>query len=499
MVLMATYCKEIYTMDGNVHVLTSPKTTSFVNENKYALVYGFVPQCNICQQVDGFLQDLSVRLDRFNGIKVGKIDIASNMDVQKLLRATFMPYITLFYNGVQKPYEGAINIDDLYNWVENLVNKEANIIIATTNDDYNKFTENNFAIGFKFPETDVKAQGVLEAFAKLFSNTKFYKLTKDATNDLKNDYEFVLRRQFDDGDKIISGATMPELSMMQQFYELFNRPYIIELDDAVVDEIYRTRRPTVFIFDRDYNSEVIEKLNNDAFKYRQSFLLVKSKLDEPSAVMIAELFDITKDNLPAIGIIDFKGAIRKFRTVKGNAYVLKAFIDSYLNNDLVEFFKGEPVPSVNSPVRKVVRDNFNAVVNDNSKHVMVGFFSESCIYCSELHEAFAKAQKELREGHQDIVFAKVDIDKNDIDVKINGLPAIYFYKIDDKKNPVEFPLIRDWEVILDWIESQLSRQDIYSKPMPEHLKNDLPEGYYKAGDVEENKVDDIVEDKIEEL
>ena len=53
---------------------------------------------------------------------------------------------------------------------------------------------------------------------------------------------------------------------------------------------------------------------------------------------------------------------------------------------------------------------------DRSKHVVLAFTTEWCEHCKEVDKAFNDIKKEIKSD--EIVFAKVDYDKNDLDVLI---------------------------------------------------------------------------------
>ena len=467
-------------MDGKVHILDAKSAQPFVEENKYVLLYGYVPQSEVCERVDVFIQDLASRLQSLDGAKTAKVDIKSNMDVQRLLHATYLPHIALFVNGLYKQYEGEINKEDIYRWVERVVNEQPNVINASTKEDNEEFRANEFAVGVKHEKGDKKAEGIFEAIGKLYPKIKLYRRTGASAETTPQKFEMLMVRKWDEGDKVLGGDRAPDITAIQRFFDMFRRPYVLTLSDSVVTEVHRTRKPTAFIFDKKYDGDVVKSFGGDLFIYKQKIVLVQSTLTEGGSDTMAAVFGVKEDELPVVGILDYKyNKLRKFRADVGQSSA-KDFIDRYLKEELTQYFNSEPIPSSETPVRKIVRDNYYEVVNDESKHVMVGLYTDSCSYCAELHEAFDKARKELRPDNDDIAFAKMNLDKNDIDIAVKGMPAIFLYKKGDKKNPVEYPLIRDWEVVLDWLEGQVGRKDLYAKPMPEGLNPkgpELPEGY----------------------
>lgn len=467
-------------MDGKVYVLDAKSAQPFVEQHKYVLLYGYVPGAEVCARVDAFVQRLAARLESLDGAKLAKVDIKANMDVQRLIHATYLPHIALFVNGLYKQFEDEIDEESIFKWVEATVNTQPSVIKVASKEENEEFLDNEFAVGIKHEDGDAKAENILEAIGKLYPKTKLYRRTGVSAAATQQKFEMLMVRKWDEGNKVIGGERVPDVIALQRFFEMFRRPYVLTLSDSVVAEVHRTRKPTAFIFDKKYDGDVVKSFGSDLFMYKQKIVLVQSTLTEGGSDTMANVFAVEEGDLPVIGILDYKfNKLRKFRTNIGKTSA-KDFIDKYFKDELSEHLNGEPVPTENAPVRKVVRENFHEVVNDESKHVVVGIYSDSCSYCAEMHEAFDKAKKELRATNDDISFVKLNLDKNDVEIAVKGMPAIFLYKKGQKSKPVEYPLIRDYEVLLDWLEGQIDRRDIYAKPMPEGLKAkgpEIPEGY----------------------
>jgi len=83
---------------------------------------------------------------------------------------------------------------------------------------------------------------------------------------------------------------------------------------------------------------------------------------------------------------------------------------------LETFFLGEEVPRNYDPIfKKVVRDNFEKVVMDPYKHVVISYVTEWCEHCKEIKKMYKDIKTNLNSNVKDIVFAKVNYDKNNIE------------------------------------------------------------------------------------
>ena len=82
-------------------------------------------------------------------------------------------------------------------------------------------------------------------------------------------------------------------------------------------------------------------------------------------------------------------------------------------------------------------DDFKSTINGNEgKLVVIDFFATWCGPCVHLAPEFEK----LAEEHTDVVFVKVDVDKNteaSEHVAITCMPTIFFYKNGEQVKKIE--------------------------------------------------------------
>jgi len=110
------------------------------------------------------------------------------------------------------------------------------------------------------------------------------------------------------------------------------------------------------------------------------------------------------------------------------------FVTKALAGEYKGFRKSEPIPAKNDdPVKIIVGKNYDQIVNDASKDVLVEFYAPWCGHCKKL----APIWEELGEAFESVdsvVIAKMDATANsppeNVDVK--GFPTIIFFPADNK-------------------------------------------------------------------
>ena len=145
---------------------------------------------------------------------------------------------------------------------------------------------------------------------------------------------------------------------------------------------------------------------------------------------------------------------------------------------------------------------------DPTKHVVVAFRTDWCEHCKEIDKCFEDIKKELKKDIHDIIFAKVNYDENDFDFEIKSFPTVYIYKKDLKEKPIHYEGMRDYEVLLNFLEDQLGdKRSLYEKKMPEELSKQYnkqqemmkEKGYTTVPPEDLEKMKNDEEIKIEEL
>lgn len=138
------------------------------------------------------------------------------------------------------------------------------------------------------------------------------------------------------------------------------------------------------------------------------------------------------EDFPAFGIYD--GAAKKKYPFSGgslDARALGQFADDFVAGRLQPSVKSQPIPTTyDGPVTSVVANNFQEVVMDAGKDVLLYYFREDCPYCKALapvYETLASLYSAADRADK-VVIAKMDVLKNDVPENIPYVPYIKLFK-----------------------------------------------------------------------
>uniref|UniRef100_A0A8C3IJV0 Protein disulfide-isomerase A3 n=1 Tax=Chrysemys picta bellii TaxID=8478 RepID=A0A8C3IJV0_CHRPI len=153
------------------------------------------------------------------------------------------------------------------------------------------------------------------------------------------------------------------------------------------------------------------------------------------------------------------------RTAKGEKYVmqeefsrdgkaLERFLQDYFDGNLKKYLKSEPIPENNDgPVKVVVAENFDDLVNAEDKDVLIEFYAPWCGHCKNLEPKYKELGEKLSKD-PNVVIAKMDATANDVPspYEVRGFPTIYFAPAGNKQNP------KKYEVSVCFLPWELCRQ-----------------------------------------
>jgi protein disulfide isomerase family A protein 3 len=184
--------------------------------------------------------------------------------------------------------------------------------------------------------------------------------------------------------------------------------------------------------------------------WRNRVMKVAKKLSEDLAVTFAVAnandfsFELQEFNL------DFKDKpVVAAKDAKEQKFIMKdefsmdsleAFVKDFMAGKIEPYLKSEPVPEDNSdPVKVVVAKNFEQIVNDPERDVLIEFYAPWCGHCKNLAPKYDELAAKLSDDPT-VTIAKMDATANDVPATYNvrGFPTIYYAPKNSKDNPKKY-------------------------------------------------------------
>lgn len=135
------------------------------------------------------------------------------------------------------------------------------------------------------------------------------------------------------------------------------------------------------------------------------------------------------------------------------------FLKDFQKGNLEPHVKSEAIPESNDgPVKIAVAKNFEEVVTNVDKDVLIEFYAPWCGHCKKLVPVYDELGTKLE--NEDVSIVKMDATANDVpstyDVK--GFPTIFWVPKDKKSAPVRYDGGRELDDFVKYIAKQSTNE-----------------------------------------
>lgn len=155
------------------------------------------------------------------------------------------------------------------------------------------------------------------------------------------------------------------------------------------------------------------------------------------------------------------------------AKTVGAFVAEFDSGTLKPSIKSEPIPeNQDGPVTVIVAHNYDEIVLNNEKDVLVEFYAPWCGHCKALAPKYDELGELFKPFGDKVVIAKVDATANDVPDDIQGFPTIKLFAAGKKDEPITYSGGRTVEDLTAFItESGTYKVDPGSAPKAEKVED----------------------------
>lgn len=271
--------------------------------------------------------------------------------------------------------------------------------------------------------------------------------------------DVVLYRAFDEPEVTYSGKASDD-EALEKFLKAESIPLIDEVGPENFMAYAEAGVPLAYYFtepDGASKEADLEKLKPlaKAHKGKLSFVWI----DAVKFVNHAKGLNIQGEKWPAFAIQDIQASTKFPLEDLGDdaAAAIEKFVGEYAAGKLEPSIKSEAVPAAQEEgVYYLVADEFDKVVFDDSKDVLVEFYAPWCGHCKKLAPTYDTLGEAYRKATDKIVIAKMDATANDVPpsagFQVQSFPTIKF-KPAGSKTLVDFEGDRTLESFVDFIKA----------------------------------------------
>jgi len=251
----------------------------------------------------------------------------------------------------------------------------------------------------------------------------------------------VLFKKFDEGRNDLTSEITEE--SVKALITTHGAPLVMRFDEKSAQLVFGKNTPGLFLY-RDPNSEnsaELDKLVSSlADKLKGRIQVIITGISAGLETRLAEYIGITAKDLPSLRIHDTRTDLKKYTL---DAEITEAsinqFVDDWENGKLRANLKSEEIPTTQEgDVVVLVGKNFNDIVLDPTKDVLVEFYAPWCGHCKKLAPIYDELAANLKHN-TNLVIAKMDSTANEVEtVSVQGFPTIKFWPANNKSSPMDF-------------------------------------------------------------
>lgn len=427
--------------EENVLVLSKANFDGAISSNEFILVEFYAPWCGHCKSLaPEYAKAATKLLEEESPIKLAKVDATQEQDLAENYGVRGYPTLKFFKNGNPIDYSGGRQADDIVAWLKKKTGPPA--IEVTSAEQAKELTSANpvAVFGFFTDKETEKAKSFLTV-AGLIDDQIFALVTDEKViKELEaEDEDVVLFKNFEEPRVKYVGEKFDEESFKTWVF-VQSMPVIVEFSHETASKIFGGQiKYHLLLFLSKKNGDFekyLDDLKPVCKNYRDKIMCVAIDTDEDDHQRILEFFGMKKDEVPSARLIALEQDMAKYKPASNelNANTIEEFIQSFFDGKLKQHLLSEDLPEdwAAKPVKTLVATNFDEVVFDTNKKVLVEFYAPWCGHCKQLVPIYDKLGAHF-ESDEDVVIAKIDATANELEhTKITSFPTIKLYTKDNQ-------------------------------------------------------------------
>ncbi|XAR52369.1 Protein disulfide-isomerase [Bertholletia excelsa] len=456
--------------EKDVVVLTGSNFSDFIATNRYVMVEFYAPWCGHCQAL---APEYAAAATELKGeVVLAKVDATEESELAQKYEIQGFPTVFFFIDGVHKDYSGQRTKDGIVSWVKKKTGP--GIYNLTTVEQAEQILAAESKVALAFVDALVGPHSEeLAAASRLEDDVNFYQTSTPEVAKL-----FHIDPEAKHPSLVLLKKEAEKISYFDgQFTKAEIVDFVYKNKLALVTNFTRENAPLIFenpikkqllLFATSNDSEKVLPTFQEASKaFKGKLIFVFVEMDnEDVGKPVSDYFGVSGD-APRVLAYTGNDDTRKF-IMDGEltSSSIKSFAEDFLEDKLKPFYKSDPLPETNDgDVKIVVGNNFDEIVLDESKDVLLEIYAPWCGHCQALEPIYNKLAKHLR-GIDSLVIAKMDGTTNEHPrAKSDGFPTLLFFPAGNKSfDPITFDSDRTVKAFYKFIKKHASIPFKLQKP-----------------------------------
>lgn len=438
----------------DVVVLGGDNFEAVVGASKFALVEFYAPWCGHCKTLAPHYAKAAAELKATHpDIVIGKVDATQHAELSQKFGVQGYPTLKWFIGGdTETPveYQGGRDAEGILKWVTRKSGPT-----FTTADDVD-------ALATKEAEAEVIMLGYFtefsgpdyEAFIAASQKVEDVAFVQTTSADVATAATlagpgFVIIKNFKTSSEVERVIMTGEISIetLTTFIGAEKLPLTIEFSSSNTDKIFQSGISKQIIVwakssDLAVGTDFSTALNTVASRFKGKLIFVTTDNEGPHHEPITNFFGL-KDQV-GVAVLGFQMDANKKYQMPGafSEEALDTFAQSLYDDTLQANFKSADIPegeeAFDGGVAIIVGKNFDVVVKDETRDVLLEVYAPWCGHCKSLEPTYKKLAKRFK-NIDSVVIAKMDGTENEHpDIEIKGYPYIAIFPAGGDSEPIVF-------------------------------------------------------------
>lgn len=467
-----------YEIDDHVLVLKTDNFEKGIKDHKNVFVKFYSPWCGHCKAMAPDYHKVAKLLEEEKSdIKLAKVDATVESQLAEQHNIQGYPTLKFFRDGEPIEYKGGRTVDEMVRWLKKKTGPAAQTLGSV--DEAKEFVDSAevTVVGF-FKDAESKEAKEFMSAADAVDRHPFAIASDDAIyKELgANKDGVMLFKKFDEGKNTMDTDVTSE--NVQKFVQLNSLPLVVEFTHESAATVFSGQiRQHNLLFISKKNSDfrqLVDDFRKAAEAFRHKVLFVTIDVDDEDHERILEFFGLKKEQVPAMRIIQLEGDMTRFKPETDSLAVedIKKFVQGVLDGTIKQSLLSQDLPEDwdKHPVKVVVSSNFDEVVLDKTKDVLVEFYAPWCGHCKQLAPIYDELAEKYKD-RDDILIVKMDSTANELEhTKIGSFPTIKLYR-KETNEAVDY----NGERTLEGLSKFLDTNGEYGQAPPEDVEEEEEE------------------------
>ncbi|KAI8468718.1 MAG: protein disulfide isomerase 1 [Monoraphidium minutum] len=480
-------------------VALSKDTWSKVKEAPFALVEFYAPWCGHCKKLEPEWNKAASSLKETDPeILIAKVDATVESELAQDHKVSGYPTIKWFVGGeVAMDYNGPRDAEGIVRWVKKKTGPPATKLADKAGLEEAEKANRVLVLAY-FKEAKGDAYDAFVKAAQKSEDVPAFETTDAAVAKaagLTKPGVVVIATHEGEERLVVPLTGDVTTEAVTDLITANKLPPTIEFNDQNSSKIFGSGIKQQLLLvakadDLEKTAEAFKAFRAAAGALKGKLVFVTVDLDGTSKDPVVNFFGVDAAAAPVLLGFD-SGANKKYKLGEAitDKSVLK-FANDLVDGKLTPEFKSAPIPDepTDGGVTVVVGKNFNDIVKDAKKDVLLEVYAPWCGHCKSLEPVYKKLAKKF-ESIESVVIAKMDGTGNEhADVEVKGFPTIMLFPAEEGAKPITFEGgDRSLSALAKFIEKNAK------------TKFELPAGDDDAEDKEEDDDDEVEEDEDDEV